>query len=235
MDTDDDLPLPGAFRIGRRAALAGGAALACLPDLALARANTPASNALPTGSLTFQVSRNGAPIGAHRLAFSRSGADLTVQIDAAFQVGFGFITFYRYRHTGVERWRDGRFEALETTTDDNGRMFRVRAHRAPSGVLIQATGVADQTAPANALPLTHWAMAAMMAPLFNPQTGKMLRETAQPRGPGRVALANGTSIKATGFSLQGEAPIEDWYDDSRVWAALDAVGQDGSRITYRRV
>jgi hypothetical protein len=197
---------------------------------AAARAGAP-----PTDSLNFQVSRNGSPIGTHVLAFSRSGGDLTVHIDAAFRVGFGFITFYRYHHVGVERWRDGVFESLETTTNDNGRHFRVQARRVAGGVAIQATGVPDQLVAGDALPLTHWAMAAMTAPLFNPETGKMLRETAQPRGAGMVRLADGTPIRATGFTLKGEAPIEDWYDESRVWAALDAVGQDGSRITYRRV
>jgi hypothetical protein len=209
--------------------LAFGAAMAVCRGAAASQAGYPA-----TDSLNFQVSRNGAPIGTHKLEFSRAGRDLTVHIDAAFRVGFGFITFYRYHHVGVERWRDGHFDSLETTTNDNGREFQVLARRTPGGVTIQATGVPDQTVAEDTLPLTHWAMAAMTAPLFNPETGKMLRETARPRGAKMIDLANGTSIKATGFTLKGDAPIEDWYDDSQVWAALDAVGQDGSRISYRR-
>ncbi len=227
-DTHPPCP-PSAPRLGRRGILGCGAAMALWPAAA-AQAGAPA-----TDSLNFQVSRNGSPIGTHGLAFSRRGGDLTVQIDAAFRVGFGFITFYRYHHVGVERWRDGRFESLETTTDDNGRHFQVRARRIAGGVAIEATGVPNQVVAGDALPLTHWAMAAMTAPLFNPETGKMLREQAQPRGAGMVRLADGRTIRATGFTLKGEAPIEDWYDESRVWAALDAIGQDGSRITYRRV
>jgi hypothetical protein len=234
MDVDDRLSLPPPLLMGRRGLLTCGAAAAFWPATAIAASPGAQTGCPATDALTFQVSRNGAPIGTHKLTFSRAGDDLTVHIDAAFRVGFGFITVYRYRHVGVERWRGGRFDLLETTTNDNGRMLRVQARRTPDGVAIKATGVPDQTAPADALPLTHWAMAAMTAPLFNPETGKMLRETARPRGAGMIDLANGTSIRATAFSLMGEAPIEDWYDDTRVWAALDAVGQDGSKITYRR-
>ena len=124
---------------------------------------------------------------------------------------------------------------LETDTNDNGTPYRVRARRVAGGILIQATGLADQMAPENALPLTHWAIAAMDAPLFNPQTGKMLREEAQKRGLSTVRLADGTPIQATGYALAGEAPIEDWYDRQLVWAALNGRGKDGSAIAYRRI
>ncbi len=211
----------------RRNLLAGGAALACMRS---ARAAVPAD-----GTLAFQVSRNGSVIGTHTLNFAKSGSGLTVRIDAAFRVHFGPITLYRYRHQGVEQWQDGKFVALDTQTDDNGTPFEVHARRSDAGVVIQATNMPKQVAPHDTCPLTHWAEAALGARLFNPQDGKRLHETAQPSGSGLVALANGARIEATRFALAGEAPIEDWYDSSKRWAALDAVGRDGSRITYRRL
>jgi hypothetical protein len=135
----------------------------------------------------------------------------------------------------VEHWQDGKFSTLDTQTDDNGTSYEVHARRDEAGIVIQATNMPDQVAPHDTLPLTHWAEAAMGARLFNPQTGKLLHETAQPRGDGVVALANGARIAATRFALAGEAPIDDWYDSTKRWAALDAVGRDGSRITYRRL
>ena len=57
---------------------------------------------------------------------------------------------------------------------------------------------------------------------------------AEPRGAGTVHLADGKPIPATGYAVQAESPIEDWYDTEDTWAALDGVGQDGSTITYRR-
>jgi hypothetical protein len=207
----------------------------------------PAGPAVPPGgALAFQGSRNGSPIGKHTLNFAQDGARVgapnlasngttTVHIEADFRVGFSFITLYRYHHAGIESWRDGQFQSLETTTNDNGTAFQVSARRTTSGILIRATGLPEYVAPPDALPLTHWAIAAMTAPLFNPQTGRLLREVVRPRGQGTTCLANGKPIRATRFALGGEAPIEDWYDASSVWTALDARGKDGSNITYRRI
>jgi hypothetical protein len=225
---------------GRRRLMAaglGGLAAAVLrPALAATGANPGVAPAVPAqDSLAFQVSRNGSQIGTHRIDFTRDITAVTARIRADFRVGFGFITFYRYHHQGTEQWQGGQFQSLDTATNDNGKHFQVRARRVAGGILIQATGLPDQMAPANALPLTHWAIAAMDAPLFNPQTGKMLREEAQKRGLSTVALADGTRITATGYDLAGEAPIEDWYDKNQIWAALNGRGKDGSAIAYRRI
>ena len=160
---------------------------------------------------------------------------MRVAIDAQFRVGFGPITLFRYTHQGVEQWRGGRFYSLVTETDDNGTRHSVNAQRGPDGIVIKAAGQPDVLAPETALPLTHWSVAAMKTRLFNPETGKMLEETARAAGAGTVTLADGQAIPATGYTLAGEAPIKDWYDDSGMWAALDAVGRDGSHIAYRRV
>ena len=190
----------------RRAVMAGGFGLAAgvaiaRPARAGARPPVVPSAVPPTvppgDSLVFQVSRNGSPIGLHRVDFSTGGGALTARIDAAFKVGFGFITFYRYHHQAEERWLDGSFHTLHSITDDNGSRFEVHATRVSNGILIRATGLPDQLVAANALPLTHWAIAAMGAPLFNPETGKMLREAATSRGTGTVTLADGTPISAT--------------------------------------
>jgi hypothetical protein len=89
-------------------------------------------------------------------------------------------------------------------------------------------------APAETLPLTHWAIEAMSAPVFNPETGKDLAEQARHLGQATVALADGAKIPATRFSLTGEAQITDFYDSAEVWAALQAEAKDGSMIDYRR-
>lgn len=222
--------------IRRRHILAGAAAMACVRTAARASEPGPVTHGVPAGgSLAFRVSRNGCDIGTHTLDFTRKGNAVYVRIEASFRVHFGPITFYRYHHQGVEQWRDGRFVALDTQTDDNGSKFEVHAERGPAGVLIRATGLPDQLAPPGALPLTHWAAADTGARLFNPQDGRLLAETLQGRGPCTVTLADGAKIPATRFALAGAAPIDDYYDGGKLWAALDAVGRDGSRITYRRL
>ncbi len=185
--------------------------------------------------LAFDVSRNGSKIGTHTLHFEREAGTMRVHIAADFRVGFGFITLFRYRHRALEEWRDGHFWALDTETDSNGKHYSVEARRTGQGVAIRATHLADALAPANALPLTHWSQAAMQAPLFNPQTGEMLHETARPAGAGTVESASGQPISAMRYTLAGKLPMADWYDTGGLWAALDATAQDGSAITYRRL
>jgi hypothetical protein len=219
--------------IQRRQFLAAGAALACVPPAyAAAASGVPVS-----GALAFRVCRNGSEIGSHTLTFSRRSNTLTVRIEADFRVHFGPITFYRYHHQGTEQWRDGNFAALDTETNDNGTQFEVHAARTTGGVSIHATNLAGQIVPPDTIPLTHWAVAVADArtKLFNPQTGALLAETLQPRGRCTVALADGVRIPATRVALAGAAPIDDFYDTTNLWAALDAIGKDGSHITYRRL
>jgi hypothetical protein len=185
--------------------------------------------------LVFDVSRNGSRIGSHKLRFSRSAETLTVTIDAEFRVGFGPITLFRYAHRGVETWQGGRFMRLETTTNHNGTHRSVLASRQAGGVLIRATGAPDRVDSPDTLPLTHWAIEAMSAPVFNPETGENLAEQARHLGPATVQLADGAHIPATRFALTGETSILDYYDNARVWAGLQAKAKDGSSIDYRRV
>jgi hypothetical protein len=185
--------------------------------------------------LHFDVARNGSHIGTHVVRFSRQGDVLTVNIDAEFRVGFGPITFFRYHHSGIETWKAGQFVSLHTRTDDNGTQRQVSAVRQANGILIRGSDVPDRLALPDTLPLTHWAIAAMSAPVFNPETGKELAEQARHLGASTVSLADGKQIPATRFALTGEAQITDWYDESRVWAALQAQAKDGSVINYKRI
>jgi hypothetical protein len=185
--------------------------------------------------IAFEVVRHGSVIGTHGVRFESSGNRLLAHIDVQMRVGFGPITFFRYRHQGVEQWEDGVFLSLETQTDNNGEALSVSARRTADGVEIRTKGGALSLAPAAALPLTHWNVACMRAPLFNPQDGVLLTETASFAGHDTVALANGSQVPATRYALAGAAPIDDWYEADRTWTALRAQVQDGSILTYRRI
>jgi hypothetical protein len=211
----------------RRTLLGSGMALA---------AAAGGSDGVPPGNrLSFRVLRKGSEIGSHVLDFRRDGDALEVRIDVRMAVTFGPITLFRYRHSGTERSAAGRFVSLETQTDNDGEALRVTARRDGDGVTVEATGLARQTLPATARPLTHWNRACMAAPLFNPQDGKVMRLTVMPRGDDTVALASGASVTAAHYALTGEATLDDWYGADDVWTALRALGKDGSVIDYRRV
>ena len=201
---------------------------------AVGAANTaPEPSVPPSGELLFDAFRKGSRIGQHSLRFEPQGSNLLVHIDVQFAVGFGPITLYRYRMQGTERWQDGRFDSIETATNDDGDHRQLKAQRTPTGVQITGALAGDRTLPPDALPLTHWAMQQMQAPLFNPETGAdMGRFTAA--GAAKVPLASGQTIPARAFDLSKPLPMTDWYDHSSVWAGLRALAKDGSVVEYRR-
>jgi hypothetical protein len=212
--------------IPRRAVLAGALALAA-PRLAWG-ASMPAR-------LSFQALRNGHPIGEQQMSFEVGPDGLTAHTVAEIAVKIGPITAYRYRHEATERWTDDRFAGLDTETNDNGKVIRVSARRAGDQVQIVTPAGETVTAPAGTLPFTHWNRRIAAAPLFNPQDGKLLRETASPAGSGAVKLASGALAPAERLVFRGDAYIDDWYDSGGVWTGLTGKLKDGSMLEYRRL
>lgn len=168
------------------------------------------------------------------MSFSGSPGAMTVSTEVSMSIKLGPVPVFKYRHRAVERWSGGRFTTLETSTNLGGKQQMVVARRTETGVLIE-TGRGKITAPASALPLTHWNSDALSGPLFNPQEGKLLKITARRLGGEQVTSAAGRAFSATRWSVRGEAEIDNWYDNAGVWAALKGRLPDGSTMEYRRI
>ena len=210
-------------------------ALLATPFLAMAAAG--GAPGVPAGGrLSFSVIRKGTVIGTHTLTFSGTAEALDIRIAVNLAIGFGPITLYRYRHSGVERYRGGRFSALETATDNDGEALHALARRDGERIVVETAKLGQKIYPATVLPLTHWNRACMTAPqLFNPQDGMPMAFRVAPPVAAHVALSDGREVPATHYALTGEATLDDWYDGSDVWTALRAVLADGSVLDYRRV
>lgn len=185
-------------------------------------------------SLVFAAYRNGRRIGEHRLAFETAGQDVTVRVRAEMAVKVGPVTVFRYLHEVVEAWRGGRFESLDSRTNSSGKREAVNARRTGSGVLIRV-GEARTLAPEGTIPLTHWNTQVRRAPLFNPQTGQVLKLSVRPRGTETLVLSDGRAVRAERVSFTGDAQIDNWYDEAGVWTALRGRLDDGSTMEYRRL
>lgn len=216
-----------AVHLTRRVLVAAGVAAAAAPA---ARAET----LRPDGRLVFSVARNGRIIGRHSLVFSGGPQDFSVAIAAMFKVGLGPLTLFDYRHQATETWRGGQFAAFQSHTLTNGKREQVSAVRRPGGLAVQTLTGSHDLAP-EAMPLTHWSQRAFEGPLFNPQTGALMRETVSRAAEQMLEVSGGRSVRAIRFALTGEAEITDWYDETGVWTALRAKAQDGSFVDYRRI
>ena len=187
------------------------------------------------GRIAFQVLHSGSPIGSHEVRMRSTGDRQVASIVAQMVVKIGPITVFRYSHTGTETWEGSRFVSLVTRSVSNGKVETVDARATGDGVRIVRSGGATLTAAANAAPLTHWNRDALQRPLFNPQTGALLKCAVARRGVEAVRYGDGRSVQATAFVITGDADITDWYDADGAWAALKAKGPDGAQILYRRV
>lgn len=183
-------------------------------------------------SLAFQVFRNSSPVGTHRVVFNQDAGRLTATITADIQVGLGPLKFFSYRHEVTELWQDGLFQSLESRTLTNRKLEQVFANRTSRGVEIRTLAGETHLVPAAARPLTHWNMAALQGPLFNPQTGSPVREKVQRVPPPDLDQDH---TATTAFALTGDVEITDGYDENGDWVALKAKAADGSVIHYRRI
>ncbi len=217
-------------RLSRRSVAFGSATALLLGRAAATSARPPYD-----GPLAFSVFRNGAHLGEQRMTFEAAGDDLKATTHVEFAVQLGPVTLYRYRHEAVEQWQGGRFSSLQTHTNSNGKLQRLSAMRRDGAVQIAPAGAAPLSAPEAALPFTHWNRAIAKAPLFDPQDGRLLSETAREVGAGQVRLADGRSVGAQGIAFSGSAEIEDWYEPSGLWTGLRGKLKDGSTLEYRRL
>jgi hypothetical protein len=235
---DDDSAAAGmAIGIGRRAFLMQSLGAGLAFGAAAAGPAWAAIPGVPTeGRLAFQVWRKNALIGEHSLRFDQDGDSLTVRIDVRIVVKVGPVPVMRYTHSSREHWLGSQFQGLESTTHSNLDKQSVVARRTADGLYIQPVSGAAYTASGDTLPMSHWNRQVMKAPLFNPDDGKLLRETSRSlKGEEMVKLADGTSVRATRYGVVGDATVDDWYDANGVWAALHSRVVDGSYIEYLRL
>ena len=226
----------GARRgMGRRAFLASGAAGLALPWLGPRPARAALSGIPSEGKVAFKVMRKGAHIGEHSLAFAQDGDSLIVTTDVRITVHIGPVPVYHHTQHCVERWKGDRFVSLDSTTNSNVSHDTVSVRRTPDGLRIEPSSGAPFSAPAEALPLTHWNRFAYQGPLFDPEKGKLLKETLVARADDMIPVADGSMVKVTRWSVTGDGVMDDYYDAGGVWAGLHVKVRDGSRVEYLRL
>ena len=194
-----------------------------------------AENGGRSGHLLFEVDRDGSKIGTHRLDFRQADAGtLEVDIEIALRVGLGPITLFRYEHTNVTRWQDGRLARMDAETNDDGDSHSVAVRRNGEGDLDVSTNDGSFTAGGGLLPSTYWMRATVeQSRLLNTQTGELGAVQIEPLGSRTVETPDGP-VEAEGFEVSGDLSARTWYDSEGRWVKL-AFDARGSEITYRLV
>jgi hypothetical protein len=167
------------------------------------------------------VIRNGTKIGEHHMSFAGDSGALTATTEADMLVKLGPVPVFKYHHHAVEKRAGDVFASLETTTQSNGKAQHLVAEGG-GGVIRIDSSAGQLTAPAGSNPITHWNPAIFSGPLFDPQTGKMMKVKTAKVGAGH-------------WEIRGQAEIDDYYDDAGNWQALKGKLDDGSMVEYHRI
>jgi len=200
---------------------------------------------------TYSVLRNGQPIGQHTLRFEQRGAERVVTIAINFDVKLLGVTAYRFVHQGREVWRGDHLQSLETSSDNNGRRYTVRARGTPAGLVVDRESSGEvansaaavfsgfagpervrETLPVGTLPSSFWNLRQVQQSLLlNTSTGKPSRLQITPMGRETVRIASG-NVQATRYRYSGDLKLDQWFDDRGRWVRMSFVAFEGSRIEY---
>ena len=174
-------------------------------------------------------------IGYHRFVLVENGPESQLMSEARFNVKILMFNAYRYTHDNRERWRGDCLAQIESTTDDNGKSYRVRG--APEGdAFILKAGTEQAPLPACPMTFAYWNPAFLkQSRLLNAQTGEYLPVSVQPLGADTV-LVKGEVREAQRYRLQArDFDIELWYSPAGEWLALDSLTAGGKRLRYRQL
>jgi hypothetical protein len=204
--------------------------------LASLAAKPAAAMTLPvpqSGRIAFRMLRKGDVIGSHALDFSQAGGRLAVAVSIDILVKLGPVPVYRYRHRATEIWQDGVFSSIESVTDRDGTPQRMRAELAPQGLVVEGSKAPRYVAPPNIYATTYWNKVMLQRAVINSEDGRLFNVMPQALAEETVPVAAGT-LRAKHYKLDGDLPLDLWYDAAGQWAHL-VFTKDGSTIIYEKL
>lgn len=176
---------------------------------------------------TFDILRDGDPVGVQTLAISQEGDRIDVAIDISIQVKILGITAYRYEMTNRESWEAGEVISIESETNDDGTAERVSARRTAEGLEISGSKYSGvQTG--SVATTTYWAQAFLSRPVWiSTQDGTPYAVQAENAGREVLETPSGP-VPCTHWRITGDLPLDLYYDDQGEWIA-NAFGARGDR------
>lgn len=223
----------------RRELLSGMAAGTLLtlgvPGLArLAAAVTALPEGFPgTQTLVYDIVRDKAVVGHHRVAFVQNGDEITVTTDVDISVSVLFITVYTLDHHGVETWKDGVMTSFKSQTNDNGEKRFVEIVPESGDWRVVRESDLD-IRPGDALIGSLWHPDTVNSTmLLDPIKGKLRKVRVTERGVETITVPLGT-VQARHISIAGDVEQEVWYGpDGHIWQ-VDFPVKAGGRLTLKR-
>lgn len=175
----------------------------------------------------FAIIRGESDIGRHRIALSRQGNEVSVDIDVEIVVRVLGIAAYRYEMTNRELWRDGLLIEGDSQVNDDGTRKRVISRREGGTLMVESP---DFTGPApDRVATTTYFTTDFLdrAPWLSTDSGELFEVRASRVGPSEVDTPQGR-VACTRWRVTngGEFHVNLDYDERGEWMSVrfDARG-----------
>jgi hypothetical protein len=205
-----------------------------LAAVALILGSALGSHASTPTEWRFEVFLGDKPIGTQTIQVTDEGTRKRVRTEASFDVKILFVNAYSYRHRNEEVWERGCLASIDSTTDDNGKPFRVKGAPVADGFAVE-TQAARTTLQSCVRSFAYWNPQYLKSPrLLNAQTGEFEDVTLRRLGDEVVDVA-GEKRPARRYALQGPTMrIDLWYSPDDEWLGLESSSKGGRTIRYVR-
>jgi hypothetical protein len=187
-----------------------------------------------SGVFTFTVTRDGEPIGDHRVAFRQDGKRTEIDATMDLEVKFAMVPLYRFSHQRTEVWEDGRPLLIRSKTDDNGEHLDITLRPNGHGYLWTVNGRTDRLDPSTrVLALWNYEMVKEKPGVFVSVVEDEKLELAFALVGKETLQIDGHEVPVEHYRMTGAEERDIWYDpDGQV--ARVRFERGGDEIEYLR-
>jgi hypothetical protein len=181
----------------------------------------------------FRVYLDDKEIGYHDFRLQEMDNQRKLRSEANFEYRLMFVKLFGYEHENTETWAGDCLTGIESTTDANGKPFKVSGSLQGDRFVLSGTA-GDAELPSCSMSFAYWNPAFLQQErLINVQNGEVL--DIQVSEPERVQLeVRGVMQTALHYQLgAGEMEIDLWYSENHEWLALETDARGGRRLRYQ--
>lgn len=187
-----------------------------------------------TTTALFAVMRNDDRIGTDTIRTEDDGSQTVVETITHVAVKMFFMTVYHFDQTETERWSNGRFLTMSSTTDDNGTLHRSSAVNVGDAVTVDGDRGKNRIE-GSIFPASLWNPALLsQSEVLNPRDGQVMPVKIADRGEDSFLL-NGREVRARHYLITSSFSQEAWYDAQHQLVKVRMRAPDGSMIQYLRL
>jgi hypothetical protein len=199
---------------------------------------TPVGASVADGvrKLSFDVFLDDRAIGYQRFELAPAEGGTRIETQAEFEVKVLLITAFAYDHRNTELWKGGCLQAIDSSTDSNGKRYTVSG-RARGSAFVVATGEGERSLGDCIASFAYWDKEVLLQRqrLLNSQTGEYVPVRIDSLGTDRVRIGQ-RDVAVERYALRGQGlDITLAYAvGGGDWVALDSRLDGGRTLRYRR-